>query len=880
MIESHDKLKELRKSQKTLQSSKSEDQEKLDNLEVRQQNLRAEVDKVRKRKEIQDKIKLLEKAIVFVEYNIARALHNELKAKAQATEQKLKELERRIEPLMRSVNEKQEYQQQIEVVIKERKRALQHAERAADQALEKIQILEKNIAGNEADITSRKQNDAKRKADVNDLQKKIREIDARLANPPPEFNASTWNERIREKGASRNPLRAEQAQLGEADRLLIEQGTRVLNARKEAEQELASLESQAGQQASKIGKFSVDVQKAWKWVQEHMDEFEKEVYGPPMITCSIKDPRYLDQLEAVVGRNSLLTITTQTSADNRKLAIKLKELGLLKVRYVRATGNIERKPMWTDQQLKENGLDVWAFDLIDGPDPVLDMIFSGRNRTPLGLKDISEEQLERMQKSSIRFIAGRTFYTTTYRPEYDAGSTSTRGIKNAFMWTDAPVDKAASRELERKIQELSTEFERMQAEVRPHRVRMGAIKEEIETIGKEVEELNQSKAAEQKLRGQYNALPTRKEQFQENLASRKREGEQVQQQMREVRAEWDKNVIEKAEVGLQYKDLVAQIRTCHEELLDAEVRRIEAISDVDALKEKNAENARKLDEGKRAAAEARRLSDIEKGKARRSLEAVKILLAEAQEDGTDHYFQVECADKTIDGIQNEMAAEKAKLELIHASNPNAIRDFEERQRQLDKLQEKMARVEEELGNVDTEITEVRGQWEPELDKLVLEISEAFAFNFERIGCNGEVGIRKEEDFDLWAIEIRVKFRENETLQILDAHRQSGGERSVSTIFYLMALQSLAKSPFRVVDEINQGMDPRNERMVHERMVEIACQEHTSQYFLITPKLLTGLRYDRRMKVLCIASGEYMPKDYKSLNVSKIIGMRRAVLAAR
>jgi chromosome segregation ATPase len=121
-------------------------------------------------------------------------------------------------------------------------------------------------------------------------------------------------------------------------------------------------------------------------------------------------------------------------------------------------------------------------------------------------------------------------------------------------------------------------------------------------------------------------------------------------------------------------------------------------------------------------------------------------------------------------------------------------------------------------------------------------------------------------------------RENETLQKLDQHRQSGGERSVSTIFYLMSLQSLARAPFRVVDEINQGMDPRNERMVHERMVDIACKEHTSQYFLITPKLLTGLRYHKRMKVHCIASGEHMPADHKKLDISKILAIRRAMVA--
>jgi structural maintenance of chromosomes protein 5 len=119
-------------------------------------------------------------------------------------------------------------------------------------------------------------------------------------------------------------------------------------------------------------------------------------------------------------------------------------------------------------------------------------------------------------------------------------------------------------------------------------------------------------------------------------------------------------------------------------------------------------------------------------------------------------------------------------------------------------------------------------------------------------------------------------RQNENLQILDSHRQSGGERAVSTIFYLMALQSMAKAPFRVVDEINQGMDPRNERMVHERMVDIACQEHTSQYFLITPKLLNGLKYHPRMKIHCIASGEYMPEDHEKVNFAKMVLLQRGV----
>lgn len=95
----------------------------------------------------------------------------------------------------------------------------------------------------------------------------------------------------------------------------------------------------------------------------------------------------------------------------------------------------------------------------------------------------------------------------------------------------------------------------------------------------------------------------------------------------------------------------------------------------------------------------------------------------------------------------------------------------------------------------------------------------------------------------------------------------------------MALQSLSRAPFRVVDEINQGMDPRNERVVHERMVDIACEEATSQYFLITPKLLAGLKYHKRMRVHIINSGEYVPADHKELDVNRVLQLQRRIQAA-
>ena len=49
----------------------------------------------------------------------------------------------------------------------------------------------------------------------------------------------------------------------------------------------------------------------------------------------------------------------------------------------------------------------------------------------------------------------------------------------------------------------------------------------------------------------------------------------------------------------------------------------------------------------------------------------------------------------------------------------------------------------------------------------------------------------------------MKFRHTDDMRELNPHHQSGGERSVATILYLMSLQKLTSVPFRCVDEINQ-----------------------------------------------------------------------------
>lgn len=356
------------------------------------------------------------------------------------------------------------------------------------------------------------------------------------------------------------------------------------------------------------------------------------------------------------------------------------------------------------------------------------------------------------------------------------------------------------------------------------------------------------------------------------------------------------------------QDAVEKFRKIHHDLIQAEIKNIEALSDFENLKARN-EEIRQILERKQNEVKAASIKQKEAAEeGLRLREEARRLLdnARSEPDKLEALESEEFKELTTDQLEATIDSEKARLELTHEVSEGLVKEYEDRQRAIDKLQDKMSSYQTKLNDFENAIREIRGKWEPRLDALVKTISDAFSDSFARIGCAGQVTVDKVEDepgpngepggsdFDQWSIQIQVKFRETENLSVLDSHRQSGGERAVSTIFYLMALQSLSASPFRVVDEINQGMDPRNERMVHGRMVDIACAPRKSpsdaneaddviggggsQYFLVTPKLLSGLHYRPGITVQCIASGEHVPSDFHSTDFRHAIETMKRINA--
>lgn len=265
---------------------------------------------------------------------------------------------------------------------------------------------------------------------------------------------------------------------------------------KEAEQELQHLNSQVGQQVNKLRKFSEDTARAWDWIQNNMDLFEKPIYGPPMIVCSVKDARYTDLMEALFQRSDLLSITAQTKSDFKKLGDQIYgSMGLadvnIKCQSRDLAQEMQRRPNISEQQLKQFGLDGWASDFLDGPDPVVAMLCStaSLHSTGIALAEIAEFQYNAISESRIgAWASGRHTYRITRRAEYgpSAISTMTRDVRQARLWGDQPVDMSAKREIDDRIQSLVEEHKAMGAEVGPLREKKAELMNERTQLDNEI----------------------------------------------------------------------------------------------------------------------------------------------------------------------------------------------------------------------------------------------------------------------------------------------------------------------------------------------------------------------------------------------------------
>ncbi|MEM2124774.1 MAG: AAA family ATPase [Candidatus Methanosuratincola sp.] len=220
------------------------------------------------------------------------------------------------------------------------------------------------------------------------------------------------------------------------------------------------------------------------------------------------------------------------------------------------------------------------------------------------------------------------------------------------------------------------------------------------------------------------------------------------------------------------------------------------------------------------------------------LEEAKKSLAEAQHGVKDAGDRIQTA-RTLMEISDEIRYVNAHLLSLGDVPEDAPSMYETYKKTYQELKQKAAVVGENRKHLIEEIAERKRIWREVLERLVAEITPIYRSVLSRVGGTGEIRLSNMDDPEKAGIEVTVGFRGASPV-LLDAYAQSGGERAVATMAFLLALQHQLKSPVRAVDEFDVHMDPFNREAMMRMLFSFMNENSDVQFIVITPSQLSAV----------------------------------------
>ncbi|XP_074009790.1 structural maintenance of chromosomes protein 6 [Numenius arquata] len=128
-------------------------------------------------------------------------------------------------------------------------------------------------------------------------------------------------------------------------------------------------------------------------------------------------------------------------------------------------------------------------------------------------------------------------------------------------------------------------------------------------------------------------------------------------------------------------------------------------------------------------------------------------------------------------------------------------------------------------------------------------------------CSGKILFDHKNE----TLSITVQPREEDRAALNDVRSLSGGERSFSTVCFILSLWSITESPFRCLDEFDVYMDMVNRRIAMDMILKVADSQHHRQFILLTPQHMSSLPTSSRIRILRMQDPE---RGQRTLNFQK------------
>ncbi|XP_064620307.1 structural maintenance of chromosomes protein 5-like isoform X3 [Lineus longissimus] len=872
MIQDHHRLKDSTTEANTLAADYITMQERLEAEESK--NLRVEQD-VKNYKERQTHIRLinlLEKKRPWVEYETMRKRYMEEKQKKDDLTEQYKQAKMENAPMQNKLAAAQKKYQDVDKLMKKKTEDLKNEAEQAATKNKKIEHLTDKMGEVQSDLNVKKSEETKRKKRMSELLRHIKGLENDLESMGDEEDLQPQIDQVN------NDMRQMNQQMN-ITREQIDQKRFERNAIQreitDVQRQLNHLRDVHNKRMELLRHKHKPTYDAVQWLRENKHRFKGDIYEPMMLLINVPRPEHAKYVENHISYNDMKAFVCKEPDDvNMFLELTRDEMNLaVNAVKVPPDRNPDFKPKYNLGQLGHYGFHHYLKDLFTCPDDIMKYLCKQYHvhTIPIG-NNHTKEVVEQVMRDIPQM---NTFYTEHHqynikRSRYSKETSSRCTELRPPNTLSVSVDMQMVNELTQRLQNLQTQLTDIDTKTEELHTRLQNLETRINDCRNKKKELSKRKDNKKSIMQQLKIKH-------ETLRRLETEGIDIENEEKKANDEIRNINLKKCQL---LQELNHHTRRCLTFGMDKvrlslnhasamrEESRIEYILKEQLIAVSNLEQ--ELGEMKDRVKET-------KDRARRLLTDAK----KATETPTDQDLSEELQKafeqfpSSLEELDEQIHGERARADCIYQTDERVVRDYQERKKQIVRMQKEVETLELKLQNHKGDIDEVKQRWLEPLKQLIAKIDKNFGYFFRCLKCAGEVSLdtpENPEDYEKYGIQIKVKYRDNENLRILSPHSQSGGERSVATVLFMMAMQELTKCPFRCVDEINQGMDAINERKVYELVVQTACRENTSQYFLLTPKLLPDLQYADNMTVLCIYNGPYMI-NHTEWNLKKFIKRR-------
>uniref|UniRef100_A0A2I4D4M6 Structural maintenance of chromosomes protein 6 n=1 Tax=Austrofundulus limnaeus TaxID=52670 RepID=A0A2I4D4M6_AUSLI len=116
--------------------------------------------------------------------------------------------------------------------------------------------------------------------------------------------------------------------------------------------------------------------------------------------------------------------------------------------------------------------------------------------------------------------------------------------------------------------------------------------------------------------------------------------------------------------------------------------------------------------------------------------------------------------------------------------------------------------------------------------------------------------------------ISVQPGEGNKADLSDMRSLSGGERSFSTVCFVLSLWAITEAPFRCLDEFDVYMDMVNRRISMDMMLKVAAGQRYRQFIFLTPQNMSSLPVSNILRILRLKDPDRGQNNSQSQNMDQ------------